>query len=190
MAVEEPILIRILNIAEWRPLSKSPKAEEFLSNLSEKEQDQLMNDFALYLLRLYQSMIQHAIEAQSFRTPDGTLGMTFQPLSSKWRKKKRQMGLRPGFWEATGKIQKSITYWRRADGSYVIGFRPQTRHPLSGQRVDVIARTLERGYLPRNLPPRPLFIPIARAINKDIYNHFQRFIKLKYPQLKNLFIEK
>lgn len=172
------ILIKILNHKKWEPVSKTKKLDLLMSKLTEEEQAIIYERFAQYLLLFLQALITNAIYKQKFPR-------RYKRLSPEYVKHKRKNKLKRGYWRATEFLVKSITYWKDTEGAWNIGFPEDLIHKASGKSktsVALIARTNELGSKKRNIPARPLFIPFASAMSKNIYPHFQTFIKAKFPQ--------
>jgi len=176
MPLTSGILIEVSDFITWEPLKQSPKFSRFIATLPPEERTFLEEDFANYILNFYKSLLQNAIHQQRFP------GRPYQPLSMQYAIRKRQQGQLSGFWRATGFLVNNLRFWKTTSGKYYIGL-PDVRHPNSGTPIRQILSSLELGSPARNIPPRPLFVPLARGISKHIYDtHFKRFIKDKHPQ--------
>jgi hypothetical protein len=176
------ILIKILNIRDWKPLSATHKLDKLLTELEPKQINKLEWDFVNWLLRLYKVRLQEAIKTQRLGTR--SFRQRYKPLSKDYVRSKKRKGQKTGMWEATGFLLKSITSWRHRGKYYVIGFKRGIKHP-SNPKMDVakIAIILEKGSQKRNIPPRPLFVPTARMLSKDIFKLFKRFARENRPKL-------
>jgi len=176
------ILIKILNIKDWRPLSTTHRLDKLLEELGPEQTERLEFQFANWLLKLYKLKLQEAIKNQ--KLGNRIFKQAYTPLNKKYVKDKKRKGQSTGFWQATGFLFKSITFWRHRGKYYVIGFKKGVKHP-SNKKMDVgkIAIILEKGSKKNNLPARPLFNPVARMLSKDIFNLFKRFIRVNRPKL-------
>jgi len=168
------ILIEILEFKKWEPLSKTKKLGALTVGLSPLELDHLHDEFAKYILLFYQALVMNAIKTQRFPG-------RYRPHSPRYAKAKRKKGLNKGFWIASGFLVKNIQIWKRADGAWIIGFPEDLLHPVSKTPVATIALANELGSEKKNIPARPLFIPLGAAISKSIFPHFKKFIKAKFP---------
>lgn len=173
----ETILIEVVNLYNWEPLTKNSRAQMVLENIGKRKADELLEGFAYYVLNFLKSLVLNAIRLQKFP-------MQYQPLSPQYVARKRKKGWRLGFWEMTGFLQQHITVWKDARRSYCIGFRSGVIHPVSGTPILTIVKTLEMGSPKKNIPARPLFFPLAAGISKKIYDiHWKKFLREKYPQI-------
>lgn len=133
--------------------------------------------FADYLCQLLISDIDTAIRTQRFP------GRRYAPLSNDYVAYKRKKRLKRGFWQSTEHLRKALTYWREPkEEMWVIGVRPEARHPDNGQSIEMIIKSLEEGVPANNLPPRPLFVPMARRISKSIFPRFISFLRVYNPE--------
>lgn len=170
-------LIVILNFYKWDILQKSTKIDRLLANIFDWEIEALFKEFTVYILLLYKSLVLHAIKNQKFPKP-------YPPLSPKYVQYKKKMGMKKGFWQATGFSQVNLMYWKLKN-HYAIGFKRNLIHPASGTKVYKIHNYVERGT--SKMPPRPLYYPIAVSIRKHIYDtHFKRFMKDRHPEWLHL----
>lgn len=171
------ILIEVINLYNWEPLQKTSRAQMVFQKVGKRKTDEILKGFALFILNFYKAMILNAIRTQKFPT-------RYQPLSPEYVARKRRKGWRPGFWEMTGFLQQNLSIWQDASRSFCIGFREGIVHPVSGTPILTIVKALEQGVPAHNLPARPLFFPLARAISKHIYDvHFKRFMQSRHPEL-------
>jgi hypothetical protein len=175
------ILIKILNIRDWKPLSATHKLDKLLIELEPGQIDKLEWDFANWLLRIYKLKLQEAIKYQRIGTK--TFKQLYKPLNQSYVQSKKKKGQDTGFWRASGFLFKSITFWRHRGKYYVIGFKKGVKYPKSKTEVAKIAVMLEKGSPKRHIPSRPLFIPIARMLSKDIFKLFKRFVRENRPKL-------
>ena len=175
------IYIKIINLYEWQPLQKTPKLKKFINKRTIWEIEMLQKEFAIYILRLFKSLVLFSIKNQKFR-------VKFPPLSPNYVAYKKRMRGKLGFWEFSQFLQSNLQYWRLKKGSYAIGFKRNIIHPMSGEKLYKIAKWVEGGTS-RGIPPRPLFRPIATSISKHIYDiHFKNFIKSKFPEYEKYLI--
>lgn len=166
--------IVIINFYKWSLLQRSPKIDRLLANIFEWEAEALFKEFTIYILNLYKSLILHAIKYQKFPK-------SYPPLSPRYVKYKERNRMKKGFWQATGFSQVNLDYWRLKKGHYAIGFKRNLIHPASGTKVYKIHNYVERGTI--KMPPRPLYWPIARSIQRVIYRiHFRKFMQIKHPE--------
>lgn len=176
------ILIKILRIQDWKPLSATHKLDRLLTELEPEQINKLEWDFANWLLRVYKLKLQEAIKTQRLGTR--SFRQRYKPLSKDYVKSKKRKGQSTGMWQATGFLLKSITFWRHRGKYYVVGFKRGVKHPSNPKiNVDQIAIILEKGSKKRNIPGRSLFIPVARMLSKDIFKLFKRFVREHRPKL-------
>jgi len=162
------ILIEIPSLTKWRPLSRTKKLDPLLEKLSEGQQDKMLDAFAKHITTHLKAAAIHAIQTQHFPT-------RYPPLSKKYAALKRKLGLNPGFWIRTGFLVKHITTWKY-HGIYYVGWHPTLVHQEDGTLVSDIAKSMEFGNPKMNVPARPLFTLLAKAMSKHIIDvHFRRF---------------
>ena len=170
--------IVIIHFYQWDVLSKSTKIDRFLANIFDWELEKIFEEFTIYVLNLYKSLILHAIKDQRFPKK-------YPPLSPAYAKYKKDNRMKQGFWQATGFSQINLNYWKLKKGHFAIGFKQNLEHPSNGERVWKIHNWVERGT--KKMPPRPLYSPIAKSIQKHIMDiHFKKFIKDKHPEYYSL----
>ena len=122
-----------------------------------------------------------AIDTQKFP-------LIYSPLSPRYLKWKIRNKRNLGFWKSSSYLVEHLNAWySRQDDTIFVGFNARTRHPDSGTRLVIIAAALEKGVKDNNLPPRPLFTPLSKAIEKSVLRHFRTFIRTKHPKYLPLF---
>lgn len=172
--------IKIINLYKWHLLKQSIKIDRLLANVFDSQLEIMFQEFARYILNLYKSLLLHAIKNQKFPKK-------YPPLSPAYVKYKKENRMHKGFWQATGFSQSNLTVWRLKKNNYAIGFKKNLEHPAAAPGVTVaqINRWVEKGTV--KMPPRPLYWPIARSIQRHIYDvHFKNFIRVKYPEWYHL----
>ena len=170
--------IVVINMHHWSLLQKTPKIDRLLANIFDWELESLFREFTAYILNFYKSSILRAIKEQKFP-------VKYKPLSPKYAKYKKDNNMKQGFWQATGFSQVNLEFWKLRKGHYAIGFKRNLIHPASGTKIYKIHQYLEKGT--KNIPPRPLYLPIARKIQRHLYDvYFKRFIKDRHPELLHL----
>lgn len=173
------ILISILDLRLWRPLSrtKSLKSAKFDHSITPQQFDTIEKEFPVWLSQLFKYQVKRAITLQKFP-------VKYKPLNSDYKAWKSATGLHVGFWQATDFLRQSISVWYEASThTHHIGFPPDLIHPSSQIPVATIARRLEKGDLHYNLPARPLFIPISHSISRNIRRHLAEFLRLHHPTI-------
>lgn len=176
--MQDGILIDILRLKQWRPLSRT--LDHYAHHLSDEDYYRVDQLFPRWLLGLYRARIRDAINFQRFPRQ-------YAPLSPAYVAWKDREGLKPGFWRATGFLVDHLTYWHDPkQDCHHIGFRPRLLHPTSGELVWKIAQRLELGDAKQHLPARPLFIPIADQLRRNIRRHFLQYCTKRAPHLKAL----
>lgn len=173
------ILIKILRLKDYKPLSKTTRLDKLYSILRERERDILEHRFAVHLQIAIRKKIQNNVNRQ--RVGSLSMAQKYSPLSKKWREYKRKHKLKKGFWRAHEYLIKNIEVWKE-DKVYYVGFHPDQKHPVNGQPLTVIATALEEGSLIRRLPKRGLFIPTVEGISRNIKQHIAQFFKAEFPQ--------
>lgn len=169
------ILISILDLRLWKPLSRSVDAPAYRHLLSPDALAVIERDFPLWLTELLKYKVKRAIELQQFP-------VKYKPLNADYVEWKKATGLKPGFWQATDFLRKSIKVWYDASThTHHIGFPPDLLHPTDRTPVAAIARRLEVGDRKQHLPPRPLFTPIAESMSRNIRKHLREFLSMHHP---------
>ena len=167
------ILIRIIRLREWSPLSKTRRLDYLLDNITEQQSENLYDDFAHWLLEVYRRRVQNTIRTQRFP-------VNYAPLSPAWKKKKEKKGWHSGFWIATGMLMRNLKVWKYG-GVYHIGFPEHHVHPVHGRPYASICRSLEAGVPVAGIPARPLFTPIGQRMSRDIFYLFRTFLRMNRP---------
>lgn len=165
-------ILRVLDFKEWRPLSRSINVSAFSDNLSLLEQRELLLKFSQYLATLLKREIQNAIDSQRFPHK-------YAPLSPHYSSYKKNTGLRSGFWRATNFLNSNLTVYLDllSTSTFIIGFPKDLKHPKSKFPLYLIALANEFGVPEKNLPARPLFLPKAQQLSKNISYIFEQFLK-------------
>ena len=173
------ILIKVLRVKEYRPLSRTTRINILQEHLSIEEMNLLETQFAKYLIGVIRYNVDQAIVKQ--KLGPRTFYSRYKPLSKRWKAAKKRHGLAQGFWRATTFLQNNIRIWQAGEVSY-IGFPDNIIHPRNGQSLHIISLALELGSKKRNIPARPLFKPVSENISKNIFAYFTQFIKLFHPE--------
>lgn len=168
------ILITLPSLKTWKPLSQTHHFDRLADSLASEAYQALQDRYAQWLLQLLKHQVKEAIKKQKFPKP-------YKPLNPGYKDMKHHLGLKPGFWQATGFLQDSLTVWQDGQGHH-IGWPPGLRHKASpDEDVAEIAKRLELGDKDRNLPPRPLFTPLANHIAKSVSRYFVVFLQRHHP---------
>lgn len=168
------ILISVLDLHLWRPLSRTGNADTYTHQLTLDQIAIIEREFPLWLCELLKYKVKRAITLQQFP-------VRYKPLNKDYVEWKKATGLKPGFWQATDFLRRSISVWYDAPtNTHHIGFPPTLLHPSDRTPVAAIARRLEQGDKARNLPPRPLFTPIADTMSRNIRRHLREFLSMHH----------
>lgn len=111
----------------------------------------------------------------------------WSPLSKTWKLYKKQMGLSPKTWYASGELLGSIRFWySQKDNSYYVGVNPRKLHKeykfggtyktkrTKTKIIDIIRR-LEYGSL--NTPARPLFTEVIKEFKYSQLYWINEYLK-------------
>lgn len=148
---------------EWRPGS-------VLIPKDYPEHADYIPDFAEYMAELYQKELVRAIDEQRYVYKWGALSVPYYEY-----KEKKNLSVK--FWERTGLLKNSITYWQEGD-KWVVGIDKNKRYPDTPVKVYKVARYLEYGTS-RGIPPRKLFRPLARYLSKNVRRFWYKFLDEK-----------
>lgn len=140
------------------------------SSLTEVEMKSVMDGFAEYFCDVYKKDIQQQVTNQKFRYG------RYIPLSEAYLSEKAKKGRKLGFWVSSRFLIEHLTWWLEGN-TYMIGFKPGIMHPDSNTDLTEIALSLEFGVPAIKLPKRPLFLPTAKALSKQIYPYFERYVR-------------
>lgn len=135
----------------------------------------------MYLGRLLILQAKKAVQTQQFP-------VRYKALSDRYLKWKVRNKRNLGFWISSSYLIDHLNAWySKKDDTVFVGFNARTKHPDNGTRLVIIAAALEKGVKENNLPPRPLFTPLAKNLEKSILRHFRRFLKEKHYKYLPLF---
>lgn len=162
------IYITVTN-KKWSPGAK------YLREYPLKVQD----DFDKYIAIKYVSEIQRCIQKQT---------LPWKKLNSKYLKKKKELHLSKKTWEATRSLRDNLKVIER-NYFYEIGWEKGLKpkkvkgfNDKSNLTILQIARKLEYGDL--KTPPRALFRPVHRRMEKDMSFYVKEFLKRNNPDKK------
>lgn len=117
---------------------------------------------------------------------------SWSPLSATWLSQKKELGLSPKIWYASGELVNAITYWfHKPTNSYIIGVHPRKLHHqytkggvYKTKRTKVllmdIIRKLEYGT--STIPPRPLLTKVLDEFRPTLRLSYTKFIVDKARQ--------
>lgn len=94
------------------------------------------------------------------------------PLNEAYKRHKVQTGLNPGVWIATSTLIESIVVIR-ANRQIQVGV--DRRKKNNGVPLTTIVKALEFGT--GVIPPRPLFVPIRKELERDIPSLVESYVK-------------
>lgn len=178
--IEDFILVRILSVKDWAPLSRTKKLDELREVLVAGGLDiylfNIQKEFAHWIADLLKFRVREAINKQNFP-------VKYKPLSPAYVAKKKKEGGKSGFWRNTEFLVHNIKVWESPSAVFNVGFPKHLKHKSSNEFLVDIARSLEFGVKERNLPARPLFTPYARIISKSIIRYFVIFLKSYHREL-------
>lgn len=174
------ILISILDLRAWKPLSRQADHAVYTHKLPPEQIAIIEREFPLWLCELLKYKVKRAIALQQFPTK-------YKPLNKDYVEWKKAQGLKPGFWQATDFLRQSIKVWYDVStATHHIGFPPSLLHPTDRTPVAAIAQRLEKGDRRQNLPPRPLFTPIAAEMSRNIRRLLREFLQRHHPTKMHL----
>lgn len=171
------IIISIIGIKEWKPLSRTHKLDRLIEDLSPEQLNLLHADFAKWSCEFIKYRAKECVRRQIFP-------VKYAPLNGDYVRWKDKNGLKPGFWQATGTLANTMQVWETTgqENHWNIGWPPSVKHD-NGFPIQSIAQRLERGDKATNLPGRPLFTPLAEAYSKRIMRYFADFAARHYPSV-------
>lgn len=165
------IFISVTN-TKWSP------GKKYLREYSKE----IQNSFDRYIAIKFVSEVQRCINKQS---------ITWRPLTHRYLQKKKRFGLSKRTWEATGSLKNNLKVIEKSS-YYEIGWEKGLKpkkakgfNDKSNLTILEIARKLEYGTL--TIPPRALFRPIHRRMEKDINFYVEEFLKRNNPNKKALY---
>jgi hypothetical protein len=173
-------LINVAQVHVMRPLARSRgKLEtivEILNNPRIRAED-IQTGFAKYLTVILRARVQEAIRTQQL----GRRSMkdVYDPLSKRYQesKPKRTKNM---FWMNTGHLSSSLTVWRERD-MIKIGFKGSQYYPGTRTKTIKVLLWNERGTRNNDgsvrIPARPLFVPLAKFLTKNVGRYFEAYIK-------------
>ncbi len=176
-------LIKVGDVLEWQPLARSPDRARIVSEILNKGKitpEYVQQDFALYLAGILKLRIKHSIDTQSLGKV--SFKSIYKPLSKDYKATKVRRN-RDKFWVNTEHLVNNITVWRT--GKIVrIGFKGKAYYPGTRLRVLQVVMWMERGTKNKDgsekMPPRPLFLPHARMMSKNVGAYFDKYAELRF----------
>lgn len=154
-------IINVIDAQDWTAFVKIAELPPYLQNWPAERINPLLRDFAQFLANELKGRVTRAIMTQRFRRQ-------FRALSPSWRKKKGNNL----FWIGrTSYLVRNIRVWQTG-GRWFVGFQSNQRHPDSGTPLPIIVRVLEYGSRDGRTPARPVFMPEATAMQRDIRRLF------------------
>lgn len=170
-------LLVISDIQAYTPLRNSrPVLEALAEHLNNKyiTPERIQDDFAYYLAAVLRAQVQRSIRTQKIGMKQ--MKYIYKPLSDKYKETKEKRN-KDKFWINTGTLLDNIRIWRT--GNQVrVGFKNSDVYPHTNMRLVRVLLYLEKGT--KNIPARPLFVPHAKKIMKQISRLFAHFIKFRY----------
>lgn len=153
---------------KWKPgLSLINDPIYGLDKKSPDDKIKILNSFSEFLSERMSELLQKRIRTQYSY-------LRWEPLSPGYAEFKRKVGLKPGIWQATGLLTKSITHYREND-YYVIGIDPNVKYPDSHVSVLFVAKCMEFGT--RYMPARPLFGPTVTFMRRHVRQYWELFLE-------------
>lgn len=149
-------LIRLIDAQTWTAIVRVAELPPFLQTMDPATINGLLPRFAQFLAGELRRRVLQAINTQRFKK-------NFKPLAESTVKRKGHAR----FYQDTGFLVRNLTIW--SDGqNWNVGFRAGIKHPTSGKDMTIIAKALEYGTEDGRIPARPVFLPEAYAIQRDI----------------------
>lgn len=139
----------------------------YVMSLPERRRNALQRKFADYVAREYRDRLRRAVIRQE-------LAGSWKPLNEAYRDSKVQNGLNPGMWIATSRLIESVVVIR-TPMAMVVGIDRRKVNKESKTHLWLIAKALEYGT--DKIPPRPLFRPIKRKLERDLPRLFVKFLE-------------
>lgn len=141
-----------------------------LRGFDDKKRKQVFIDFAKDVAYEYRRRLIKAVESQS-------LAKYWKPLNPAYLAYKRKKGLSTKIWKATGTLINSIVV-NVTPSRIEVGVSYTAKEPESGEYCRIIAKEMEYGTSRK--PPRPLFGPVKRQLEKDLPALYLKYIFGKY----------
>lgn len=135
--------------------------------------------FLAYLANQMVLRIKEVVDKQQYK---------WRPLSPRWLDFKKEMGLSPKTWIASGELENSIKAWHSdLMDSYLVGVNSRKLHHKykkggifttirTKTLLITIIRRLEYGN--KKMPPRPLFGPVIQEFQRDLNKHYKNYLKI------------
>ena len=171
--------IRIADLSSNLLFDKSTidtiNSDSDLRGFDDKKKKQEFIEFAKAVAYEYRRRVIEAVETQS-------LAKNWRALSPGYLAYKREHGLSTKIWKATGTLINSIVV--TVTPSMIEVGVSYTAKEKNGESCRKIAKEMEYGTSKR--PPRPLFGPIKRQLEKELGAFYLQWIFEKYgkPKLK------
>lgn len=152
---------------------------EFKTKAEPKAYQEFVNAFLEFLAERMKKRVKEVIRKQLYG---------WSPLSKTWKAFKKQYGLSPKMWLASGDLSGHFITWHsRIYDSWFVGVHPRRLHRKYKQGgvstirtktpLTTIVRALEFGT--SKIPSRPLFTKVFAEFQKNLNSHYIDFINTK-----------
>ena len=167
-------LVDVGRVHVMRPLSRSMGKVETIVDILDNPKINALDiqaGFAKYMAVILRARVQESIKTQKIgRRPMKHLYPELDKSYSRSKPKHRQ----DKFWINTGHLVDSLVVWRQ--GSVIkIGFKGSQYYPGTRTKTIKVLLWNERGT--KRIPPRPLFVPVAKFLSKNMGRYFEAYIK-------------
>lgn len=170
-------LIKIGEVLEYQPLSRSPDRLKLVSELINSPKitpEYIQTDFALYIAQILKLRIKHSIDTQQLSNV--SFKQLYKPLNEDYKATKKKKN-RNKFWVNTEHLVDNIVVWRT--GKVVrIGFKGNAYYPGTRTRVLAVVLWMEKGT--KTMPARPLMVPHAKLMSKNVGGYFDKYVKIRF----------
>ncbi len=167
-------LIDVAQVHVLRPLSRSKDKLVTIADLLDNPRITPLDiqvGFAKYMAVILRARVQEAIRTQ--KLGQESMKSKYKPLSEPYAKSKPK-GKQDKFWTNTGHLANSLVVWREKD-VIKLGFKGSQYYP--GTRTKTIRVLIWNEKGTKRIPARPLFIPIAKFLSRNMGRYFEAYVK-------------
>lgn len=167
-------LVDVASVHVMRPLSRSMGKVETIVEILDNPKITVLDiqaGFAKYMAVILRARVQEAIKTQKIGRR--SMKQLYPELNKDYARSKPKHR-QDKFWINTGHLADSLVVWKQ--GSIIkVGFKGSQYYPGTRTKTIKVLMWNERGT--KKIPARPLFVPVAKFLSKNMGRYFEAYIK-------------